>query len=69
VDPLVARSLLRLDRHAQHDPIGRTVVLNAPRVKRIAGRSLQAGEVLIITAGTSDMSVAEEARATAQVLG
>jgi len=26
-------------------------------------------EVLIITAGTSDMSVAEEARATAQILG
>lgn len=66
VDPVVAKSLLRLDRDAQHDPIGRTVVLNPAKTARLRRN---AGEVLIITAGTSDMSVAEEARATAQVLG
>jgi NCAIR mutase (PurE)-related protein len=67
-DPGIARALLRLDRGAQHDPIGRTVVLDPP--KGWSGKVRQAGgEVLIITAGTSDMSVAEEARATAQVLG
>ena len=69
VDPLVAKSLLRLDRNAQHDPIGRTVILNPPKVMKTTGQRRSAGEVLIITAGTSDMSVAEEARATAQVLG
>jgi NCAIR mutase (PurE)-related protein len=67
-DPGIARALLRLDGGAQHDPIGRTVVLDPP--KGWSGKARRArGEVLIITAGTSDMSVAEEARATAQVLG
>ena len=31
VEPVVARALLRLDREARHDPMGRTVVLNPPR--------------------------------------
>ena len=69
VEPEVARNLLRLDRQAQHDPIGRTVVLNPAKLRRTSRPRRNAGEVLIITAGTSDMSVAEEARATAQVLG
>jgi NCAIR mutase (PurE)-related protein len=67
VDPAVARALLRLDRRAQYDPAGRTVVLNAAKTLRT-----KAGEkpsIMIITAGTSDISVAEEARVTAQVLG
>jgi pyridinium-3,5-biscarboxylic acid mononucleotide synthase len=68
VDPGIGRALLRLDRGAQHDPIGRTVVLDPP--KGWSGKARRAGgEVLIITAGTSDISVAEEARATAQILG
>jgi pyridinium-3,5-biscarboxylic acid mononucleotide synthase len=68
VDTIVARRLLRLDRKARHNPVGRTVVLGAP-----AGRAKRAaqglGQILIITAGTADMPVAEEARVTAQVLG
>jgi pyridinium-3,5-biscarboxylic acid mononucleotide synthase len=69
VDPAVARALLRVDREARHDPMGRTVVLNPPRNlgnRRAFGK---AGRVLIMTAGTSDIPVAEEARATAEVLG
>ena len=69
VDPVVAKGLLRLDRQAQHDPVGRTVVLNPAKIRTTARPRRDAGEVLIITAGTSDISVAEEARATAQVLG
>jgi NCAIR mutase (PurE)-related protein len=69
VDPVVARALLRLDHQARYDPMGRTVVLNAPRrlgAPKDAGNS---GKLLIMTAGTSDIPVAEEARATAEVLG
>jgi hypothetical protein len=69
VDPLIARGLLRLDRRAQHDPMGRTVVLNPPKGWAAKAAAPGAGEIMIITAGTSDIPVAEEARATAQVLG
>src|SRR5256885_12878490 len=31
VDPGIARALLRFDRGAHHDPIGRTVVLDPPK--------------------------------------
>src|SRR3989454_2928687 len=68
VEPAVARALLRLDRRAHYEPLGRTVVLAPP--KGWGTRALRgAGHVVIMTAGTADMSVAEEARVTAQVLG
>src|SRR5438309_5872548 len=67
VEPAVARSLLRLDRRARYEPLGRTVVLAPP--KGWGTRALRgAGHVVIMTAGTADVSVAEEARVTAQVL-
>ncbi|OLB63815.1 MAG: 1-(5-phosphoribosyl)-5-amino-4-imidazole-carboxylate carboxylase, partial [Nitrospirae bacterium 13_2_20CM_2_61_4] len=68
VEPAVARALLRLDRRARYEPLGRTVVLAPP--KGWGTRALRgAGHVMIMTAGTADVSVAEEARVTAQVLG
>src|SRR2546425_11636274 len=68
VEPTLARALLRLDRRARYDPLGRTVVLAPP--KGWGTRALRgAGHVVIMTAGTADMSVAEEARVTAQGLG
>src|SRR2546428_1904964 len=68
VEPAVARALLRLDRRARYEPLGRTVVLAPP--KGWGTRALRgAGHVMIMTAGTTDVSVAEEARVTAQVLG
>src|SRR2546427_494563 len=68
VEPALARALLRLDRRARYEPLGRTVVLAPP--KGWGTRALRgAGHVVIMTAGTADMSVAEEARVTAQVLG
>src|SRR5437879_4311284 len=68
VEPALARALLRLDRRARYEPLGRTVVLAPP--KGWGTRALRgAGHVVIMTAGTADVSVAEEARVTAQVLG
>src|SRR5947199_10404855 len=68
VEPALARALLRLDRRARYEPLGRTVVLAPP--KGWGTRALRgAGHVVIMTAGTADKSVAEEARVTAQALG
>ena len=67
VDPAVGRALLRLDRRAEYDPIGRTVGLNPLKGRR--PKAERTAPIMIITAGTSDMAVAEEARVTAQVLG
>jgi len=68
VEPAIARVLQRLDRRARYEPMGRTVVLSPP--KGWGTRALRgSGHVLILTAGTADVPVAEEARVTAQVLG
>ena len=68
VEPAVARALRRLDRRARYEPLGRTVVLCPPN-KGGAWARRAPGEILIITAGTADVPVAEEARVTAQALG
>jgi pyridinium-3,5-biscarboxylic acid mononucleotide synthase len=62
VDPGVARALRRLDRHAVYHESARAVVIQRrkPDLK---------GDVLVVTAGTSDIPVAEEARVTAEVMG
>src|SRR2546429_7185454 len=68
VEPAVARALLRLDRRARHEPLGRTVVLAPP--KGWGTRALRgAGHVMIMTAGTADVSVAEVARVAGHGLG
>lgn len=61
-DPAVAKALVRLDRRAVYSELARTVVVQ-PR--RSSGR----GDILIVTAGTADIPVAEEARVTAEVMG
>jgi len=68
VDPATARGLLKLDRRAQHDSLGRTVVICPPKGWGTAALR-GVGHILIITAGTADVPVAEEARVTAQILG
>jgi NCAIR mutase (PurE)-related protein len=58
---------LAVRRHvssARYNPVARTIIANSALVKR---RGL--GTILIITAGTSDIPVAEEARVTAEMLG
>jgi NCAIR mutase (PurE)-related protein len=62
VTPASARNLKRLSPKAVHHEIARTVsVSDLTRTGR--------GLILIITAGTSDIPVAEEARVTAEVMG
>ena len=61
-DPSVARAIRRLDRRAQYYPDARIVAIRASRQK-------QHGHILVVTAGTADVPVAEEARVTAEVMG
>lgn len=60
--PHVAALIKRLDRRAVYHEDARIVAI------RDSKRRLQ-GHVLVITAGTSDVPVAEEARITAEVMG
>lgn len=60
--PEVARALAKLDRRAVYDELARTVVVRA-------GKPRPKGHILIVSAGTADMPVAEEARVTAEVMG
>jgi NCAIR mutase (PurE)-related protein len=62
VDPDIARALRRLDRRAVYHEAARVVTI----MKRPVRRS---GDVLIVTAGTADIPVAEEARLTAEIMG
>ena len=61
-NPNIARALKRISRRAVYEKDARMVVIqsNAPQPQ---------GDVLIITAGTADIPVAEEARVTASVMG
>jgi len=62
VEADVARALTRLDRRAVYHAEARAVVIAKRNVR------LQ-GDILIVTAGTADIPVAEEARVTAEVMG
>lgn len=62
VDPKVARALRRLDPRAVYIEAARVVIIQPSGGPR-------SGHVLVITAGTADIPVAEEARVTAEVMG
>jgi NCAIR mutase (PurE)-related protein len=62
VAPEVARALLRLDRRAVYHKSARAVTVHDSTQKL-------RGDVLIVTAGTADTPIAEEARVTAEVMG
>jgi hypothetical protein len=61
-EPAIARAIRRLDRRAQYYPDARIVAVHH-------GRRKPEGRVLVISAGTADVPVAEEARVTAEVMG
>jgi NCAIR mutase (PurE)-related protein len=61
-DPAIAKRLTRLHRHAIYHEMARIVAVADPTRKT-------EGLVVIVTAGTSDIPVAEEARVTAEVMG
>jgi pyridinium-3,5-biscarboxylic acid mononucleotide synthase len=58
------RAVKRLVGSASYHPLARTILANDHRVTP-RGR----GKILIVTAGTSDIPVAEEARITAEAMG
>lgn len=60
--PDIGRALKRLDRRAIYHDAARTVTVTAGTRRRV-------GRVLILTAGTADVPVAEEARITVEVMG
>ncbi len=62
VSPAVAKALRRFDRRAVYHEMARTVVVQSRK-------PALTGDVLIVTAGTADIPVAEEARVTAAVMG
>lgn len=61
-EPAVARAICRLDRRARYHADARIVAIAPSSRKR-------QGHVLIVTAGTADVPVAEEARITAEIMG
>ncbi|MFO0774783.1 MAG: nickel pincer cofactor biosynthesis protein LarB [Nitrospiraceae bacterium] len=62
VDPAVARALCRIHPRARYHEEARLVTVEPPK-------ALRRGHVLVVTAGTADVPVAEEARLTAEVMG
>jgi NCAIR mutase (PurE)-related protein len=62
VSPANARSLKRLARKAVYYEMARMVAI-------FDGTRTKQGLILVVTAGTSDIPVAEEARVTAEVMG
>lgn len=64
VSPALARGVRRRFRKARYRPLARTVTIRVAPVPR-RGK----GTILIVSAGTSDLPVAEEARETAEMLG
>ena len=61
-EPVIAKRLTRLHRHAVYHEMARIVAIPDSTRK-------PEGLVVIVTAGTSDIPVAEEARVTAEVMG
>ncbi len=62
VTPEIARALKRLNSKAVYHEAARLVSVTDPKRRRI-------GDIVIVTAGTADIPVAEEARITAEVMG
>ena len=61
-DPAIAKRLTHLHRHAVYHEMANIVAVPDPARK-------PEGLIVIVTAGTSDIPVAEEARVTAEVMG
>jgi len=61
-EPSVARAICKLNRRARYYADARLVAVHT-------SKSTPLGHILIVTAGTADLPVAEEARVTAEVMG
>ncbi len=65
-NPEIYESIRRIDSKAKYNEVAKTIVI---RVKDPRPKDQGKGRVLILTAGTSDIPVAEEAKVTVQLLG
>tara|TARA_B100000315_G_C14576723_1_gene588283 strand:- start:1362 stop:2117 length:756 start_codon:yes stop_codon:yes gene_type:complete len=61
-DPTIANALRTINANTKYDEQSHTVVIGRTP-------SRKTGRIIIVTAGTSDIPIAEEARITAEVLG
>lgn len=61
-EPTVARAICKLNRRARYYADARLVAV-------YPSKSTPRGHILVVTAGTADLPVAEEARVTAEVMG
>ena len=66
IDPPTAEFICQQIPGARYDPVGRTLRVDGPEQPR-GGKQL--GRVTVITAGSSDLPVAEEARQTLEWMG
>ena len=62
VQPEVARALKRLNSKAEYHEPARIVSVQVRKTKRV-------GDIVLVTAGTADVPIAEEARVTAEIMG
>ena len=62
-DKEVYNAVKKVYDNVEYNEIARTFVINKEKIK------LKRGKILILTAGTSDIPVAEEAAVTAQIMG
>ena len=63
VAPALAQKIRKKFRRAEHNPLARTIVLRRKPIER------RPGEIALLTGGTADLPVAEEAKVTAELLG
>jgi NCAIR mutase (PurE)-related protein len=66
LDPAAAPTLLQMFPQGHHNALGRTFRLPAPAT---SGSATTIGRVVVVTAGTTDLPVAEEARETLLWMG
>lgn len=59
----IYKGIKAADKRARYNLLGKTIVINMKR------REKRVGEILLLTAGTADIPVAEEARETALLFG
>ncbi|MEA1964991.1 MAG: nickel pincer cofactor biosynthesis protein LarB [Candidatus Aerophobetes bacterium] len=62
-DKEVYNAVRKVYKNVEYNEIAKTLVINKEKVK------LKRGKILILTAGTADIPVAEEAAVTAQIMG
>jgi len=69
IDPAKAEVLLARFHQARYNQVARTLRIDADALPADADRNTLVGQVAVITAGTSDLPVAEEARETLDWMG